>query len=454
MNQVARRSTIALVLVVVLIAGVVLFGGEYLLNADTWAVFPGNPHVYNGLNIGCGTVTDREGLVLLSAEEERYYAGDEAVRKATLHWLGDRQGYIAAPAVSAHAADLVGFDAVNGLYAYGGTGGTAELTISARVQTVALEALGDRSGTVAVYNYKTGEILCAVTTPTYDPDNVPQIEGNANYEGVYLNRFTQVSYVPGSIFKVVTSAAALENLADAESYVFTCTGTYSMAGGDVTCEQAHGSVDMAKALEKSCNCYYAQLSELMGGEMLQRYVEECGVLEPVTFDGITTARGNFDIDGAVDQQIAWSAIGQHLDLVNPARFLTFMGAIADGGEAKNPYVVARVGDGLGAYSAKAESTGRIMSRETAELLRQMLRNNVEETYGSDNFPGLTVCAKSGTAQVGGGEKPNSAFAGFVADEEYPLAFIVMVENGGSGAKTCVPILSEVLKSCKELMDSD
>ncbi len=454
MNQVARRSTIALVLVVALIVGMVLFGGDYVLNADTWAVFPGNPHVYNGLNIGCGTVTDRDGLVLLSAGQDRNYAEDEAVRKATLHWLGDRQGYIAAPAVSSHAADLVGFDPVNGLYAYGGTGGTAELTISAKLQTVALEALGDRSGTVAVYNYKTGEILCAVTTPTYDPDDVPEIEGNDDYEGVYLNRFTQVSYVPGSIFKVVTSAAALENLADAEEYVFECSGTYSMAGGDVTCENAHGSVDMKKALEKSCNCYYAQLSELLGGEILQRYVDKCGVLEPVRFDGITTARGNFDIDGAADQQIAWSAIGQHLDLVNPCSFLTFMGAIAGGGEAKTPYVVARVGEGFGAYSANPDSTGRIMSRETAEKLQQMLRNDVLETYGAENFPGMTVCAKSGTAQVGGGEKPNSAFAGFVADEEYPLAFIVMVENGGSGAKTCVPILSDVLKSCKELMDSD
>ena len=69
-----------------------------------------------------------------------------------------------------------------------------------------------------------------------------------------------------------------------------------------------------------------------------------------------------------------------------------------------------------------------------------------------SFPGLTVCAKSGTGEVGGGKKPNAMFAGFVDDEAYPLAFIVAVEDGGYGKATCVPILSQVLAVCKEVMD--
>ena len=92
-----------------------------------------------------------------------------------------------------------------------------------------------------------------------------------------------------------------------------------------------------------------------------------------------------------------------------------------------------------------------MDRDIAETLRKYMRNNVTAVYGKNNFPGLTVCAKSGTSQLGGEQKSNAMFAGFVADEEYPLAFICVVENGGYGATTCIPILNKVLSECKAIM---
>ena len=165
MNRVANRSSIALLLAVILLGGMCLFLAEYLLNAGDWVVFEGNPHVYNGVNIGCGVITDRSGEVLLSATDSRSYAEDSALRKATIHWLGDRYGYISAPAVTHYAPDMAGFDLLNGLYGYSGTGGEAEMTISGEVQRAALEAMGKKKGTVAVYNYRTGEILCAVSNP-------------------------------------------------------------------------------------------------------------------------------------------------------------------------------------------------------------------------------------------------------------------------------------------------
>ena len=202
MNRVASRSTIALVQAVILLGGMCLFLVEFVLNADDWVVFEGNPHVYTGVNIGCGVITDREGVVLLDSSQGRVYAADAAVRKSTIHWLGDRYGYISAPAVTADASDMAGFDLLGGLYGYSGTGGCAELTISAEIQKAALEAMGKKKGVVAVYNYKTGEILCAVSAPNYDPDKVPDIDENSDaYEGIYLNRFTQPAYVPGSVFK-------------------------------------------------------------------------------------------------------------------------------------------------------------------------------------------------------------------------------------------------------------
>lgn len=266
MNRVAHRTTIALLLALALVCGMLLFVAEFFLKGGDWAVFPGNPHVYTGGNIGCGVITDREGNVLLDATTGRVYSDDADLRLSTLHWLGDRDGYISAPAVSYYSNEMAGYDPINGLYSYSGTGGEAKMTLSAQAQRAALDALGDRKGTVAVYNFETGELLCAVSTPTYDPDDVPDIEGDETgaYEGAYLNRFTQVDYVPGSIFKIITAAAALEldeNLAQME---FTCTASYEIQGDQVTCEGYHGTLNMEQALTKSCNCYFAQLMLYLG----------------------------------------------------------------------------------------------------------------------------------------------------------------------------------------------
>ena len=456
MNRVASRSTIALLLAVILLGGMCVFLVEFVTEADDWATFQGNPHVYNGVNIGCGVITDRSGTVLLDSTDQRTYADDASVRKSTIHWLGDRYGYISAPAVTAYAPEMAGFSLLGGLYSYSGTGGKAELTISAEVQSAALEAMGKKKGVVAVYNYKTGEILCAVSAPNYDPDDVPEIdETKDKYEGIYLNRFTQTAYVPGSVFKLVTTAAALDTLDNAMELEFRCDGVYEMTGGKVKCTGEHGKLGLKKALQKSCNCYFAQLTEVLGADTLQKYVDELQITEPVSFDGITTAKGSFSVEDVSPQQLAWAGIGQYLDTVNPCRYMTFMGVIAGGGEAAQPYIVASAGSGMfGGYKAAKSSTGRLMDADTAGALTELMRNNVENQYGDENFSGLTVCAKSGTAEVGGDQEPNAVFAGFCTDEDYPLAFMVVVEDAGSGAKNCVPIISEVLAACREMMDGE
>lgn len=369
-----------------------------------------------------------------------------------VHWLGDRYGYISAPAVSAYAKHMAGYSAVTGLYSYSGAG-EARLTVSAQLQTAALKAMGDYKGTVSIYNYKTGEILCAVTTPTYDPDNVPDIqEGDSAFEGVYMNRFTQSVYIPGSIFKIITTAAALEEIEDIREQTFTCTGRREYGSKAVTCEKVHGKLDFDSALAQSCNCSFSQIIDQLGAKKLERYVRQYQITQPVTFDGITTVSGNFDVSNASKLNVAWSGIGQHTDQVNPCRFLTFMGAVANDGVEITPHLVDRVTcNGSVTYQAEPESIGRIMSEETAQELQRMMRNNVIEKYGVENFPELEICAKSGTAQVGGEQKSNAMFAGFIMDEKYPLAFMVAVEDGGYGREVCIPILTEILETCMESM---
>ena len=454
MDRIARRSSAIILLVVLLLGGLGFFVAEYFLKADKWVMTQGSPHVYNGSNIGCGIVTDRDGVLLLDTNDGRVYASDASLRASTLHWLGDRYGYISAPAVATYAQQMAGYDTISGMYSYSGAGQTM-LTLSAQVQMTALEALGDKKGTVAVYNYRTGEILCAVSTPTYDPDDPPQItqENESAFEGVYVNRFTKSAYVPGSIFKVVTMAAALEHIPDIREQTFECTGSYEYPTDPVTCEYAHGKLDLDSALAQSCNCAFASIVDQLGAEVLTQYVQKYGVMEPVSFDGITTAGGNFDLTDAGVDQIAWGGIGQHTDQIDPCAYLAFLGAIANGGAGVDPYVVSQVScGGKVTYSPTVTTSERIMPAEVAQQLRQMMRNNVLEKYGVENFPeGMTVCGKSGTAQADNKDS-TALFAGFVTDEQYPLAFIAIVEEGGYGRKACVPIIAQVLQSCKTVLD--
>ena len=444
-----------LVFLLILAGGMGFFLTEYSQKAQDWVTFRGSPHVYQGTTNVAAIVTDREGNLLLDTTDGRKYAGDLALRQSTLHWLGDRNGSISATALNSYAAALVGFDSLQGIYNYTKDPGSMQLTISGRVQTVALKALNGRKGTVAVYNYKTGQILCAVTTPTFDPDNMPDIAGDTSgaWEGVYLNRFTQVTYPPGSIFKVVAAAAAIDCVEGIWDMTFPCDGNYELQGSRVTCEAAHGNVNLKSALANSCNCAFAQIAQLIGSDRLAEYVERYGITDSISFDGITTAAGNFDLAGADQVALAWSAIGQYTDMINPCTFLNFMGAIGAGGQGAVPYIVERVtAGGEITYQAQAKLGQQIMDSEMAETLTDMMRSNVVNVYGAGNFPGLTVCAKSGTSELGGGKTPNAMFAGFVADGAYPLAFIVVVENGGYGSSTCIPILSKVLAACKEVMD--
>lgn len=455
MNKIARRAWITLVLVFVLLGGVGFFCVQFFIQSPNWVVESGSPHVYNGGNIGCGVAVDRDGILLLDLTDGRQYSEDEQLRKATVHWVGDRAGSINAPALSAHASELAGFDMLNGLYSYGENPGIAQLTISSQVQKAALEAMGNYSGTVAVYNYKTGQLLCGVTTPTYDPDNAPDISQDqiGQYEGIYLNRFTQSSYIPGSIFKVVTLAAALETIPDIQQQKFTCTGKLEFGIDQITCEHAHWEQDLQSAFRNSCNCAFAQIALQVGDKTLEEYVEKFGITDSVSFDGITTAEGNFEALNAADVNIGWSGIGQYNDQINPCAYLTFMGAIANDGVPVNPYLVENITVGnTQTYQAKTQTGKKILSDETLQVLQTYLRSNVQYSYGDDRFSGLNVCAKTGTAEVGGDKKPNAMLVGFVQDEQYPLAFIVCAENAGYGSSVCVPIASKVLSACKAAMD--
>ena len=175
MKKIERRAFACLALALLLAAGLGFFLVKYFLDGGSWASSAFNRHLYNSSGqLASGTVLDRDGDVLSEVVDgQRTYYDNATVRKATLHAVGDLQGNIGTGALNAFADKLTGYSLLNG--AFGAQrGNDLYLTIDARYNYTAYEALGGKSGTVAVYNYETGEILCMVSAPSYDPLNVPE----------------------------------------------------------------------------------------------------------------------------------------------------------------------------------------------------------------------------------------------------------------------------------------
>ena len=443
MKKIEKRAIMCLLLAFVLLTGVGIFSYRYVAHGDDWASYEGNRDVYNEGDLSKGKLYDTNGTLLMQNTPDGMIFNDDAsVRTALMHITGDKDNNISTGANRAFTDELIGYNLINGVYSLNNAGKDVSLTLDANICATAYEALAGRSGTVGVYNYKTGEILCMVSSPTYDPVDPP----SEPEDGVYINRFTSATFVPGSIFKLVTAAAAIENLDDAYTWEINCTGSVSYGGEyAVTDVSAHGTVDLEKALEVSCNCYFGQLAEKLGPDLLEKYTEKAGLMTSYDIDGIKTTEGTFDFPDS-GMNLAWTGIGQWEDMINPCSMMVYMGAIANGGEATHPNIVKPtifMGKQIDKITTK---TTNMIDSTTAASLTEMMANNVVSHYGSENFPGLSLCAKSGTAEVGDYKEPHAWFAGFLNDDSNPYAFIVLVENSGYGADVAGAVANTVMQA--------
>lgn len=447
MKKIENRAFVCLLLALALAVGMAFFLFRYLTQGGSWASSAFNRHLYNTQGqLIAGTVLDRDGDVLSSVENgKRTYYDSETVRKATLHAVGDLQGNIGTGALNAFADKLTGWNFLNGAFG-ADRGGELTLTIDARYNYEAYQALNGHAGTVAVYNYKTGEVLCMVSAPSYDPLHVPEdIETSQRWKGAYLNRFLSASFTPGSVYKTVTLTAALENLPDIESRTWNCAGSVRIGEETIICSGVHGEQDIAAAFANSCNCAFAEIAVELGAETLRTYTEQAGLASVYRLDGLSTARGSFDwaLD---DGRLGWAGVGQDKDLVNPCALMVYMGAVAGGGKAAEPYLILKTKSGLGLPSLPrlTRKTASLVNRDTAERLAELMAGNVEKTYGQSRFPNMDLCAKSGTAEVGEGQSPHAWFAGFLRNEDAPYAFVALVENGGGGSSVAGNVAARVL----------
>lgn len=449
MRKIEKRAVLCLIIALALIAGLGLFCFRFVKNASDWAAYPYNRHMYsNSGQLLSGTILDRDGDVLTEVKDgERVYYPDATVRRATVHAVGDGSGYIGTGALTAFADRLSGYNLITGGYSPLGSGRNLTLTLDAYLNVTAYNAMDGRQGTVGVYNYKTGDILCMVSTPSFDPENPP--DASSAEDGIYLNRFLSSAQVPGSIFKTVTLTAALENLPDLKDRTFTCTGETTVGGTVITCPKPHGKMDIESAFANSCNGVFGALAAELGGDTMTKYVEQAGLTRRMSVDGIMTAAGHYDVSEADKGQTGWSGVGQYTDTVNPCNMMAYMGAIANGGTAAVPRLILDITtpSGIPTSWQRTEETDTLVQGGTAAQVKEMMKNNVVQTYGTDRFRGLDIGAKSGTAEVGGDKRPNAWFAGFLDDPEHPYAFIVLVENGGGGASVAGEIAATVLQAC-------
>ncbi len=434
MKKVTKRASAVLIVALLVMLGVGIYMVRLVAHGGEWASFFSASGVADtdDPSVTPPTLTDRDGLVLLQGGPEGYeYSESALVRSSCLHVLGDLAGNIGTGALSMFQAELANYSFVSGITQ---GGATVALSIDADLNAAAYEALAGRKGAVMVYNYQTGEILCMVSSPSYDPLTGFD-ESDPAYEGAYINRCISASMVPGSIFKIVTLAAALENIDDLWQRSFYCAGSVSIGGVTINCSGVHGSQSIDQAFANSCNCAFAEISAELGGDLLTKYAEKYGLTEEHELHGISVKAGSVESAGYDSANAAWQGIGQYKDLVCPYSMLRLVGAIANNGQVAEPTLLA--GD--------AGSISRLMKTDTAVQLASMLNYNAVYRYNSDSaFPGLDISAKTGTAEVGDGSS-HAWITGFVSNPGHPYAFVVLVENAGVGLQNAGSVANAVLQ---------
>ena len=447
MRTTGFRSMVLYLLLACFVGGVVYLGVNLFLHGGQWAMQPYNGHISSSL----GNISDRSGNVLAtSTEEGRSYSDSETVRRALLHTVGDPYGYISTSVEYTMRDKLTGYNLVTGLNdtIFNRMGSDIALTVDQNACAAAYNALGGKNGAVLVYNYQTGEILVKVSAPGFDPAYIPEdLETNEAYKGVYLDNTLSSSFTPGSIFKIVTAAAAMEQWPDTWSqWTHTCTGSENIGGSDVTClyGAAHGDQDMFSAMGNSCNVFFASLATEIGAQALQAKAEEMGFGREFSLGSVPTAQSEIDLSAASQNELAWAGVGQYTVLCNPYHMMILMGAIANGGE----YVQPRLTQESQLFSGLLPGEDRtLVTAAEAQNLTQLLRGDVENYYGDWLFPtGMNVCAKTGTGEVGEGKAPNCWMVGFCDSQEYPYAFAILVEEGTGGIESAGSVASAVMNA--------
>ncbi|MBI3971280.1 MAG: cell division protein FtsI [Chloroflexi bacterium] len=456
MEQQIRRVGTAFLLGFAVLA----FGTGYwqVWRGPALAAAPGNPRVIEiEKRTQRGGIFDRNNEVLVETVDGRRTAHKPALAHATGYYsyrygatgveraydalLGGRQG---VPLAQTVARALAGAPR---------RGGDVQLTIDVKLQEVADRAIGNAQGAVVVLDLETGALLVMLSKPYFDPTTVDddwsrlsQDEGRPLY-----NRASQGLYVPGSTFKAVTAAAALEaGIMQPSTQVSDPTGEVTIAGFRITdaAKPPQPAFDFAHAFAWSSNVVFAQVGVQLGDARLRGQAARFGIGKALPFELETSPTSLSRTQPMPPVMLASTAFGQGEMLISPLQMALVAAAIARGGDVPKPYVVAetRASDGKVVYRARPSSLGSAMLPATATALRTMMALAVEEGFSRNAaIPGVRVGGKTGTAQSLPGMPDHSWFIGFAPVEQPRVAVAVIVEYGGWGSLNAAPAARQVLR---------
>ena len=330
-------------------------------------------------------------------------------------------------------------------------GSDIHLTIDARLQNFVWKAMQGKKGAAVFMDVNTGEVLSLVSNPSYDPnESVSKILSGR--DAPLLNRAIMGQYPPGSLFKIAVALAGLESKKSRPSTSFICYGKFKVGAGRFHCwdRDGHGSMDLQRGIIESCNVYFYNLGLLLGADKIFEYAKEFGFGKKTGIDllgeeaGFVPSRSwkrSEKGEGWYAGDTANFSIGQGYLLATPLQVARFIAFVANGGVALKPHVLKkRDGD--------YRNTDLKIEKKNLDVIRRAMNGVVEDEAGTGvraYSSILSISAKTGTSQPGGGLKTHAWFTGFAPSEAPQISFVVFLEHGGSGGATAAMIAKKAME---------
>lgn len=410
-----------------------------------------------------GSILDSEGIVLAEsfAPGERHYIEDKATRFAMSHTIGDTAGQCQNGVEARRATELLGLSDRAKSYhdlqlLIGGnpTGCDLLLTVSSELSTYMASLFpSGHKGAAVLLNYKTGAILGKVSLPGFDVANVDIAHDEARGYS-YYDRVLSDQKAPGSTFKIVVLASALENLDGIENETFTCDGSWTISDYSIRCAggTSHGDMDLREAFAESCNVTFSTIAYRLGAARLKATAEKFGFNKQYSFSEFALQPSHC-LTTQTSGETLQAGIGQGATDTTPLHMALISGAIANGGVMMEPRIVreVRVHNG-GALSVMEPSVcDTICDADTAYKLASYMYSVVQSGTGTrakiSGYSDGKICGKTGSAEFGTSKdgSTHAWYTGFIyGDDEHPYAIAVVVEGGGSGGSVAAPMASKIM----------
>lgn len=455
MKSIKRCQGLMSLILIIFITGMVILVVKIQREASFYMMNSGETRL--------GIVYDRNGDILFDGSGKTEFEDNYLIDVGNL--IGDDKGQMTNTLVSRNIESLNNYSFTEGLVSNGGDA-AIYTTLDHEANRKVYNAFNGQDGCAVAYNYKTGEILVCTSLPSIDVtkgyDNILDLRsGTLMSKAMYRT-------VPGSTQKVSTVIAALEIMGQEKlfSKSFSCSGTYENQGGNnIDCHNTygHGTQNIQQAVENSCNPFFAQLIEdedfpLRKIKSIFKEMgytvndDSCGYID---IDGIKCEMASTTLNDPYEFKTQWGCIGQGDTLISPVQLMMWQSAIAnESGKMTMPYLITRTTDvnGKENYSCETEFSDRIFSSDSANTIKQILLTNGENNYSS-LISGYKIGVKSGTAQVNEGKNENSLLVGFVDDEDFPIAFCILLEDKNSTYIKTEDIAKVILDSLNETYTS-